>query len=459
MITTITKSQVFDLIESRNREDLEKLLEKWLPEELIEICAELDIEEMGFLFNSMDREQSCLTFEGLEFDSQELLMDELRPRQLQLILNDMSADNRTALLEQLDEERLNKLLKLLTQNERRVALSLLGYPEDSIGRLMTPEYIAVHKEWSIQHVLDYIRSNGEKSETLDVIYIVDEKGYLIDDIRVGEILLADTNTKVGELLDGKFIALIVTDDEESAINAFSGSNRVALPVTNHGGLLLGIITVDDILALAKKEDTEDIQKLGAVEAFKEPYMDVSVWEMFRKRAPWLVVLFIGELFTATAMGFFEHEIAKAVVLSLFIPLIVSSGGNSGSQAATLIIRAIALGEVTLLDWWRVMRRELQAGLLLGIALGILGFVRILGWQLATNVYGDHWMILGFTIGLSVIGVVLWGTLMGAMLPLILKKLGADPATSSAPFIATLVDVTGLMIYFTIAAFLLHGTLL
>ena len=393
MSTPITQAKLIKLIESRNREELKEFLLEWLPEELIELSTDLDVEELSFLFNSMDREQACQTFEGLEFDNQELLMDELRPRQLQLVLNDMSADNRTALLEKLDEVRLNKLLKLLTKNERRVALSLLGYPEDSIGRLMTPEYIAVHREWSIQHVLDYIRTNGEKSETLDVIYIVDEKGYLIDDVRVGEILLADTDTSVSELLDGKFTALIVTDDEESAINAFSRSNRVALPVTNHGGLLLGIITVDDILALAKREDTEDIQKLGAVEAFEEPYMEVTVWEMFRKRAPWLVVLFIGELFTATAMGFFEHEIAKAVVLSLFIPLIVSSGGNSGSQAATLIIRAIALGEVTLRDWWRVMRREVQAGILLGISLGILGFVRIVGWHMYSNIYGDHWLQL------------------------------------------------------------------
>lgn len=459
MENQIAKSQLFELIESRSVEALEEFLNGWLPEELVDVCKELDIDEQLFLFNSIDREQACLTFEGLEFDMQEVLIDELRPRQLQLILNDMSADNRTALLENLDTERLNKLLKLLTQSERRVALSLLGYPENSIGRLMTPEYIAVNKEWSIQHVLNYIRTNGEKSETLDVIYIVDEKGYLIDDIRVGEILLADVDTQIKELLDGKFSALIVTDDEEVAINAFSKSGRVALPVTNHGGLLLGIITVDDILALAKKEDTEDIQKLGAVEAFEEPYMEVSVWEMFKKRAPWLVVLFIGELFTATAMGFFEHEIAKAVVLSLFIPLIVSSGGNSGSQASTLIIRAIALGEVTLLDWWRVMRREVMAGLLLGIALGLLGFFRIIGWQFATHIYGENWLILGITIGISVVGVVIWGTLMGAMLPLLLKRLGADPATSSAPFIATLVDVTGLMIYFTVAAILLHGTLL
>jgi magnesium transporter len=453
------KPEIFELIQKQDKDSLKEQVEGLLPEEIVELCQEITTEEQVLVFNVIDREQACLTFEMLEFSMQEALIDDLRPRQVQLILNDMSADNRTALLEQLDEERLNKLLKLLTQNERRVALSLLGYPEDSIGRLMTPEYIAVRSEWTIQQVLDYIRNNGEKSETLDVIYIVDEKGYLIDDIRVGEILLAETNVIIGDLLDGKYTSLHVTDDEEVAINIFSKSSRVALPVINAGGLLLGIITVDDILDLAKKEDTEDIQKLGAVEAFEEPYMEVTVWGMFRKRGPWLVVLFIGELLTASAMGFFENEIAKAVVLSLFIPLIVSSGGNSGSQAATLVIRAIALGEVAMADWLRILSRELKAGLLLGLALGFLGFVRIVGWHMVTGIYGEHWLMLGLTIAISVTGVVLWGALMGAMLPLILKRLGADPATSSAPFIATLVDVTGLIIYFSIAAMLLKGTLL
>lgn len=459
MEANITKEEIFELINNGSKEQIKDQMESLLPEELVEICSDLSLKDQVMIFNLIDREQACLAFELLDFNIQESLIDELRPRQVQLILNDMSADNRTALLEQLDEERLNKLLKLLTQNERRVALSLLGYPEDSIGRLMTPEYVAVRSEWTVQQVLDYIREYGEKSETLDVIYIVDEKGYLIDDIRVGELLLAETKTILGEMLDGKFTSLHVTDDEEVAINVFSKSGRVALPVTNAGGLLLGIITVDDVLDLAKKEDTEDIQKLGAVEAFEEPYMEVSVWEMFRKRAPWLVVLFIGELLTASAMGFFENEIAKAVVLSLFIPLIVSSGGNSGSQAATLVIRAIALGEVTLIDWLRVLKRELKAGMLLGLSLGLLGFIRIAGWNMFTNIYGDHWLMLGLTIAISVTGVVLWGTIMGSMLPLVLKKLGADPATSSAPFIATLVDVTGLIIYFSIAALLLRGTLL
>jgi magnesium transporter len=337
------KPIVLDLLEKGDIERLEEQLENWLPQELAELCSEVSSAEQAIIFNVIDREQAYQTFEELEFSIQVDLLDELRARQVQLILNDMSPDNRTAFLEELEPERLNKLLKLLTQKERRVALSLLGYPEDSIGRLMTPDYVAVNQEWTVKQIINYIRSNGENSETLDVIYIVDEKGYLVDDIRIGDLLLAEDDIPVKEILDGKYISLLVTDDEEVAVKVFKKSNRVALPVTNAGGLLLGIITVDDILELAQEENTEDIQKIGAVEALEEPYMDVGITQMLRKRAPWLIILFIGEMFTASAMSFFENEIDKAVVLALFIPLIVSSGGNSGSQASTLIIRALALG--------------------------------------------------------------------------------------------------------------------
>ena len=453
------KSDIQALLETRNMQGLKILLEKWVPEELELLCEELSVEDQLQVFNAIDRERAFLLFENLEVGMQIELVDAFPNRLLALILNDMSADNRTALLEELGSEQLNKLLKLLTQKERGIALSLLGYPENSIGRLMTPEYMTVRPDWNIEQVLNHIRENGESSETLDILYIVDEKGSLIDDIKIGEILLAPLDERVSDLMDGKRAALLVTDDEEVAIKSFSEFNRVALPVIDAHGLLLGIVTIDDVLQLAKKEDTEDIQKLGGVEAFEEPYMEVPVMKMIGKRAPWLIILFLGELLTASAMAFFEHEIARAVVLALFIPLIVSSGGNSGSQAATLIIRAMALGEVTLTDWYRILRREIISGLALGVLLGILGFTRIAVWSIFTNLYGPHWMAVAITIGLSLTGVVLWGSLMGSMLPLILKRLGADPATSSAPFIATLVDVTGLLIYFSLAAMLLSGTLL
>jgi len=453
------KTDIQGLLETRNMQGMKILLEAWLPEELALLCENLSDKDQLQVFNAIDRDRAFATFENLEISVQKTLVDILPNRLVSLILNDMSADNRTALLEELNSEQLNKLLKLLTKKERKIALSLLGYPENSIGRLMTPEYMTVQQDWTISKVLDYIRENGEKSETLDIIYIVDEKGYLIDDIKIGEFLLAPLDTLVSELMDGKNVSLHVTDDEEVAINVFAEFNRVALPVTDAQGILLGIVTIDDVMELAKKEDTEDIQKLGGVEAFEEPYIDISIFKMIRKRAPWLIILFFGELLTASAMAFFEHEIARAVVLALFIPLIVSSGGNTGSQAATLIIRAMALGEVTLADWFRILRREIVSGFVLGIMLGVLGFTRIAAWSIFTDVYGPHWLSVALTIGLSLTGVVLWGSLMGSMLPLILKRLGADPATSSAPFIATLVDVTGLLIYFGLASIILSGTLL
>jgi magnesium transporter len=340
-----------------------------------------------------------------------------------------------------------------------VAVRLLGYPEDTIGRLMTPDYLAVRSDWTVKQVLDHIRAHGRDSETLNVIYVVDEKGRLVDDLRIRQLLVAPTEAKVADISDGKFASLRASDDQESAIAVFQAYDRVALPVTDSQGVLLGIVTVDDVLDVASEEATEDIHKIGGTEALDEPYMATSLLSLVKKRAKWLVVLFIGEMFTATAMGWFEKEIARAVVLALFVPLIISSGGNSGSQASTLVIRAMALGEVTLRDWWRVVGREIQCGLLLGAILGLIGLLRIAVWQGLFDLYGAHWQLVALTVAAALVGVVLWGTLAGSMLPFVLKALGLDPAVSSAPFVATLVDVTGLVIYFTVALLLLRGTLL
>jgi len=307
--------------------------------------------------------------------------------------------------------------------------------------------------------LSHIRRYGKNSETIDVIYVIDEKGVLLDDIRIREILLVTPETKISELMDGRLIALDANDPQEEAINVFRMNNRTALPVTDSENILLGIVTVDDILWIANEEYTEDIQKIGGTEALDEPYLDINIFRLVKKRVGWLIILFLGEMLTATAMGFFEKQIEKAVVLALFIPLIISSGGNSGSQASTLIIQAMALGEVTIKDWWRVMRREILSGLMLGGTLGIIGFMRIFIWSQFSNTYGPYWPLVGLTVGLALVGIVLWGSLAGSMLPLILKRLGADPATSSAPFVATLVDVTGLIIYFSVAVNILSDTLL
>jgi magnesium transporter len=301
---------------------------------------------------------------------------------------------------------------------------------------------------------------GKDKETIDVIYVVNEKGEFIDDIRIREILLAKPDKIVEDIIDHRFITLNVNDDQEIANQTFKMNNRVALPVVDDKNILLGIVTIDDVLWVANEEFSEDMQKIGGTEALDEPYLEIPPLKLFKKRVVWLIVLFLGEMLTATAMGYFEDEIAKAVVLALFVPLIISSGGNSGSQASTLIIQAMAVGEISVNDWWRILRREIIQGLLLGSILGIIGFVRIVVWSsVFPEVYGEHYMMIGLTVGFSLLGVVLWGTLSGSMFPLLLKKLGADPAVSSAPFVATMVDVTGLIIYFSLAFIFLQGLLL
>jgi magnesium transporter len=352
-----------------------------------------------------------------------------------------------------------QLIRLLTPEERNIAQALLGYPEGSVGRLMTPDLIAVDAGWSVQEVLDYVRENGQDSETLNVIYVVDDRGKLLDDVRIREFLLKPLETKVSDLMDENFVSLNVTDSQEDALNIFRKYDRTALPVVDSGGVLVGLVTIDDMLDVAEEEATEDIQKFGGMEAVDETYMRIPLLTMVRKRAGWLVVLFLGEMLTASAMGFYEGEIAKAVVLALFLPLIISSGGNSGSQASMLIIRAMALDEVTLRDWFHVMRKEIISGFLLGCILGTIGFLRVAIWSQFSNIYGPHWMLVALTVGFSLIGVVLWGSLSGSMLPFILRRVGADPATSSAPFVATLVDVTGLIIYFSIALLIMRGAML
>jgi len=375
------------------------------------------------------------------------------------LLNAMPVDDRTSFFTDLPGRVVNELIRLLNEDERAATLQHLGYPENSVGRLMTPHYVAVKQDWTVKEVFDFIRHHGQNSETVNVIYVTDDRGVLIDDIRTSEFLFADSDKKVSDIMDSRFLSLLVTAQQEDAINMFRKNNRFALPVTDQQGVLLGIITIDDVLRLSETENTRDMQKMGGSEALDEPYTQISFLSLIKKRAGWLIILFIGEMFTATAMGHYEGEIQKAVVLSLFLPLIISSGGNSGSQASSIIIRSMALGEINFRSWWYVMRKEIFSGLTLGVILGAVGFIRVWTWQnLHWYNYGKNWIEVCFTVFFALIGVVLWGTLAGSMLPLLLKKLGADPAASSAPFVATLVDVTGLVIYFSIALVVMKGTL-
>lgn len=460
ILEKLTLPDIRELIEDRDLETLREVLNRWNPVDLAALIEDLPADGDAVVFSVLDTAVAAQTFAYLNRTAQEELLHDLPEEQLAPILNAMSPDDRTALLEGLPDDEVERLLTLLTPAEQAIARSLLSYGVGTVGRLMTPDYIAVKEEWTIEQVLAHIRKVGKDSETLNAVFVTDQAGHLLDDIRMREILLAAPDAIVRTLMDQRVVTLSVTDEERQAVELFRKYDRTVLPVLDRRQVLVGIVTVDDVIDVAEEEATKEIQRFGGVEALEDPYFETPLLLMIRKRASWLVVLFLGELLTASAMTLFESEIAKAVVLAVFLPLIISSGGNCGSQAATLIVRALAVGEANLRDWVHVFRREIFAGLALGAILGILGFIRIAIWsELFPGVYGPHWQLIGVTVAFSLVGIVLLGTLAGSMLPFLLKRLGLDPATSSAPFVATLVDVAGLIIYFTLALLILRGTLL
>ena len=415
------------------------------PADVAELIQQLETEQRVVAYRVMNRDLAAAVFEYLDPEAQTDLIHGLGREQVAAILNEMAPDDRTSLLEELPANVTSQVLTMLSPEERRIASQLLGYPEESVGRLMTPDIISIREHWTVQQALNHIRAHGEDSETLNVLPVRNEQGALIDDLRVRQLLLADPESKVEALLDGNFIALKATDDQEVAVQVFKEYDRVAFPVTDSAGALLGIVTVDDVLDVAEEEATEDIQKIGGSAALEQPYMQVSFSDMVRKRAGWLVLLFLGQLLSLNVIDLFEGALRKYEVLMFFMPLIISSGGNSGSQAATLVVRAMALEEVTLGDWWRVLRRELYFGISVGLVLAGIGFVRI-----SLGGFVENWYALALGVSISLVGVVLWGVIVGSMLPFAMRALGIDPASSSTPFVATLVDVTGLLLYFAVA---------
>jgi magnesium transporter len=447
------------LIQARDYVRLREELVRWAPQELANALNELQADEQVIAFRILPRRLAATVFEYMPAGGQRTLVKAMGQEEIGALLNQMAPDDRTLFLSELPANATRQLLTLLTPQERAEAVTLLGYEPGTVGRLMTPHYIAVHEDWTVQEVLDYVREHGQDSETLNVIYVVDDAGILIDDIRIREFLVVPTSKRVSALMDRRYVALKATDSQRAAVEVFRREDRTALPVTDTTGVLIGIVTIDDAIDVAEEAATREFQLVGGSEALDEPYLLISAVRMVKKRAGWLVVLFLGEMLTATAMGFFEKEIERAVVLALFVPLIISSGGNSGSQASTLVIRALAVGELKLADLFRVMRRELMSGLALGCILGAIGFLRISIWSAFSSLYGPHWLLVAVTVAIALVGVVLWGSLVGSCLPFILRRLGFDPATSSAPFVATLVDVTGLVIYFSVGVLVLRGTLL
>ena len=443
--------------------DLEAALEGMRPADIAEALRTLPPDASARVMAAMPFAMSVQVFDDPELTNHRhaiiALMDE--PVALPLI-EAMSADQQADLFRELDRPHRDRLLKLLPPDTRNALSGLLTFDPHTAGGIMTTEFVATPSAWRAEQALAYIREVGHAKETIYAIYVVDEaSGSLVHAVSLREVMLADPAASMAEVGDKRTpITVRVSTDREEVARIISKYNLLAVPVVDDAMHVLGIVTVDDVIDAIVREQTEDAQKFGGMEALDAPYLEISFAGMVKKRAGWLMALFLSEMLTATAMQHYEHQIEKAVVLSMFIPLIMSSGGNSGSQATSLIIRAIALGEVKLRDFWKIAVRELPTGLVLGVILGIIGIVRILVWQrVGLYDYGPHYAKIALTIGGALVGVVTFGSLAGSMLPFLLKRLGFDPASASAPFVATLVDVTGLIIYFSVATLILRGTLL
>lgn len=460
MIGVLLQPDLEEMIHQKRWHELRQCLSELDPSDVAELLEDLPDEDIAVIFRILSRDLAGQVFSYLSLDQQERLLRLFSTDVMQAVVQSMTPDDRTRLLEELPGPVTRQLLQVLSPTELQAVRDLLGYPPGTAGRYMTPQYVAIPTDMTAGEALAFIRQHGQGKETLNVVYLVDDKGILRKDARLERIVLADPGVKVSDADQRPLVAVQATDDLEEVVKIFEKYDRVALPVIDAQGHMLGIITIDDVLDLVNREVTEDIQKIGGMEALNAPYMEVGFLSMLKKRGGWLSVLFLGEMLTATAMGSFEEEIAKAVVLALFVPLIISSGGNSGSQAATIIVRSLALRELRLRDWWRVLLRELRVSMTLGTWLGMIGFIRVVLWQhLHWIDYGEHYLLVGMTVWISLIGVVTFGSVTGSMLPFILRGFRLDPATSSAPFVATLVDVTGLVIYFTVAMLILRGTLL
>ncbi len=473
----LLEPEVRELIREGRFSDLREALHGIPYADTADILGELTPAEAAVAFRFLQRDDAGEVFAYLTPERQEELITELGTDGSLRVIEAMEPDDRVKLLDELPHQVCQRIVGSLSPEKRKITQAILGYPPRSVGRLMTPDYVTIRPQMTVAQALEHIRKTGRDAETVNVVYVIDEQGRLIDDVRLRQLLFADPTQTIESVMNLQFVALKADQPQEDAVRVMSRYDRIALPVTDSRGLLVGIVTVDDVADVAEAAATEQIQKLGGMEALDEPYSTITLWRLVEKRGKWLAVLFLGELLTASAMTYFQGEIEKAAVVALFLPLIVSSGGNSGSQASTLIIRAMALGEIGLKDWFWVLKREAACGLILGVFLGIIGLMRIHLWQwihfanynsnkdyvdAATHkIYDIHGLyhLIGATVGVALIGVVLWGTLMGAMLPFILRKIRLDPATISAPLVATLVDVTGLIIYFTTALLILKGTIL
>ena len=453
-------SKLREAIHAKNGVFVSEQLKELYPQDVAEIFNELEIEEAKYVYTQLDEQIAADVLVELDDDVREDFLASLTSKEIAEHIDNMDSDDAADVIAELPDDVQDEVLSQMEDSEQASDIvELLNYDENTAGGLMATELVRVHVNSGSIECVREIRAQADAVENIYAIYVVDDDEKLVGLLSLKKLVISPTTSKIADICDPKVISVKTNTDAEEVANIMDKYNLVVLPVVDALGRLVGRITVDDVVDVRREEETEDLQKMAGMEALDEPYMSMPIFSMLKKRAGWLVILFIGESLTATAMSFFEHEIAKAVVLALFIPLIISSGGNTGSQASTLVIRSLALGEVTIKDWWLIFRKEILVGLMLGVLLGIIGFLRVAIWAQFVNIYGPHWFEIGLTVGFSLIGVVLWGNTVGALFPLILKKLGLDPAVSSAPFVATVVDITGLIIYFTCASLLLGSIIL
>jgi len=431
-----------------------------LADDLRELWPMLSLEEKVEGFRLLPRGEAEELFLSLGTPAQAELLAPLPPAERQLWIRQLPPDDAADLLQSVEDEERESLLRLLDEPTRREVSALLAYAEDEAGGLMSPRYVRLRPEMSVDEAISYLRRSArERAETIYYIYVLDAEQRLLGVVSFRELFAATPDRSVRDVMQADVVSVRDDLDQEAVARVIAQNDLLAVPVVDAEGRIQGIVTVDDIVDVVHEEATEDIQKIGGTQALGSPYLQVGVFEMVRKRGVWLTVLFLGQLLTATAMSYYEDDIARAVVLALFIPLIISSGGNSGSQASTLVVRALATHELRLRDWSRVFLRELATSLMLGLILGSIGLLRIVLWPARERAYGEHFALIGLTVAVSLVWIVVWGSIAGAMLPFALSRLGLDPASASAPFVATIVDVTGLVIYFSVATLILSGTLL
>lgn len=460
MIAQLLKPEIDELIQKKEWVAIKEALEDVPAVDVAEILEELEPEIAVVIFRLLKKSKAADVFSYLSSAKGVELLEIFSRQQLSDVMSNLEPDERVALMEELPGDLTQKVLNSMAKDDIAQIRRLLGYPAESVGRLMTTNYVRIKSDWTVNKGFEHIRKYGRNAETVNVIYVVDEDEKLIDDLRLNQFILAEPDTLIADIMDNSFEALSAFDDQEEAVRMLSKYDRVALPVVDSGGILVGIVTVDDVLDVAEEETTEDMQLMAGMSALDKSYSETGINDMVVKRIGWLILLFFGQMFTVTAMAGYEDTLAAAAVLALFIPMIISSGGNSGSQAATLIIRSLSTDDLKLNDWFGVLKREMLSGLFLGTILGIMGTIVISFWMVVRgDPYSFKIFMQALTVGSSLVGVVLFGNISGSMLPFIMSKLGLDPAVTSAPFVATLVDVTGIIIYFSLAVFLLTGVVL